>query len=54
MDKKEYLLTVLTKLEWKWDMVKWLKFLIEKWNLDDNLLDIIIQSLESAIDTAQN
>ena len=53
MDKKEYLLTVLTKLESKWDMAKWLKFLIEKWNLDDNLLDIIIQALESSINTTQ-
>ena len=53
MDKKEYLVTVLTKLESKWDMAKWLKFLIEQWNLDDNLLDIIVQALESTINTTQ-
>ena len=51
MDKKEYLRTILTQLEWKWSLARWLKFLIENWNLDDEMLDIISQSIELAIDT---
>ena len=54
MDKKEYLVTVLTQLESRWDMAKWLKFLVEKWHLDDKLLDIIIASLEWAINTTKS
>lgn len=54
MDKKSYLQTILTKLEPRWDLAKWLKFLIEQWNLDDDVLEIIIQSIEWAIDITQD
>lgn len=54
MDKKEYLITVLTQLESKWDMAKWLKLLVEKWHFDDKLLDVIIQALEWAINTTKS
>lgn len=53
MDKKEYLRTILTQLEWKWSLARWLKFLIENWNLDDEILDIISQSIEWAIDMTE-
>lgn len=54
MDKKWYLLTVLTKLEPRWNLAKWLKFLVEQWNLDDSILEIIIQSIEWAINTTKD
>ena len=54
MDKKWYLLMILDKLESKRNLAKWLKFLIEQWNLDDSVLDIITQSIEWAIDTTQD
>lgn len=54
MDKKAYLQTVLTQLEPKWNLAKWLKFLVEQWNLDDSILEIIIQSIEWAINTTKD
>lgn len=54
MDKKEYLLKVLTQLEPIWNLAKWLKILIELWHLDDNLLDTITQAVEWAIHTVKD
>lgn len=54
MDKKAYLQTVLTQLEPKWNLAKWLKFLVEQWNLDDSILEIIIQSIEWSINTTKD
>ena len=53
MDKKEYLLTVLDHLEPNWNLAKWLKLLITKWNLDDNMLEVIRQAVERAINTTK-
>lgn len=54
MDKKEYLLKVLTQLEPIWNLAKWLKILVEQWHLDDNLLDIITQAVEWAVHTVKD
>lgn len=54
MDKKEYLLKILTQLEPIWNLAKWLKILVEQWHLDDNLLDIITQAVEGAVHTVKD
>ncbi len=54
MDKKEYLLKILTQLEPIWNLAKWLKILVEQWHLDDNLLDVITQAVEWAIHTTKD
>jgi len=54
MDKKEYLLKILTQLEPIWNLAKWLKILIEQWHLEENLIDTITQAVEWAIHTAKN
>lgn len=54
MDKKEYLLKVLTQLEPIWNLAKWLKILVEQWHLDDNLLDVITQAVEWAVHTTKD
>lgn len=54
MDKKEYLLKILTQLEPIWNLAKWLKILIEQWYLDDNLLDVITQAVEWAVHTTKD
>ena len=54
MDKKEYLLKILTQLEPVWNLAKWLKILVENWHLDDNLLDAITQAVEWAIHTTKD
>ena len=41
MDKKEYLQKILTQLEPIRDLAKWLRILVEEWNLWDNVLDVI-------------
>lgn len=54
MNKKEYLLKILTQLEPIWNLAKWLKILVELWHLDDNLLDIITQAVEGAVHTVKD
>ena len=54
MDKKEYLLKILTQLEPVWNLAKWLKILVENGHLDDNLLDVITQAVEWAIHTTKD
>ena len=54
MDKKEYLLKVLTQLEPIWNLAKWLKILVEQWHLDDNLLDTVTQAVEWAVHTTKD
>lgn len=54
MDKKEYLLKILTQLEPIWNLATWLKILVQEWQLDDNLLDIITQAVEWAVHTTKD
>ena len=54
MDKKEYLIKILSHLEPVWVLAKWLKVLVEQWNFDDNMLDILIDAVEWAINTAKS
>ena len=54
MDKKEYLIKILTQLEPIWNLAKWLKILVEQWHLDDNVLEVITQAVEWAIHTAKD
>lgn len=54
MNKKEYLLKILTQLEPIRDLAKWLKVLVEQWNLEDNILDILIDAIKWAIHTTKS
>lgn len=54
MNKKEYLLKILSQLEPIWDLARWLKILVEQWHLDDNLLETVTQAVEWAIHTAKD
>ena len=49
MDKKSYLLKVLTQLEPIWSLSKWLEFLVEEWNLDNNITDVLIEAIQWSI-----
>lgn len=54
MDKKEYLQKILTQLEPIRDLAKWLKILVDEWNLGDDILDILINAIQWAINTAKS
>lgn len=54
MDKKVYLLKILTQLEPIRDLAKWLKILVEQWNLDDNVLEVLINAVQWAVSTAKS
>ena len=54
MDKREYLLKILSYLEPVWGLAKWLKILVERWNFDDSMLNILIDAVEWAISTAKS
>ena len=54
MNKKEYLLKILSQLEPIWDLARWLKIFVEQWHLDDNLLETVTQAVEWAIHTAKD
>ena len=54
MDKKEYLKRILVQLEPIRDLAKWLEVLVDEWNLWDDLLDLIIESVQWAINSAKS
>jgi len=54
MDKKEYLKKILVQLEPIRDLAKWLEVLVDEWNLWDDLLDVIIESVQWAINSAKS
>jgi len=54
MNKKEYLQKILTQLEPIRNLAKWLKVLVEEWNLWDDVLDILINAVQWAINTAKS
>ncbi len=54
MDKKEYLLKILTQLEPIRDLAKGLKILVDMGNLDNNTLDVLINAVQWAVSTAKS
>lgn len=54
MDKKEYLKRILVQLEPIRDLAKWLEVLVDEWNLWDDILDVIIESVQWAINTTKS
>lgn len=54
MDKKEYLQKILTQLEPIWDLVPGLKILVNEWNLWDDILDVLINAVQWAVNTAKS
>ena len=54
MNKKEYLIKILQQLEPVWNLAPWLKVLVEQWNLEDSMLDILIEAVKWAIHTTKS
>lgn len=54
MDKKEYLQKILTQLEPIRDLAKWLELLVKEWNLWDDVLEILINAVQWAVNTAKS
>ena len=54
MDKRQYLLKVLTQLEPVWNLAEWLKILVEEWNLWENTLDALIEAVQWAISISKS
>ena len=54
MDKKQYLIKVLTLLEPVRNLAEWLKILVEEWNLEDDVLDVLINAVQWAVNTASS
>mgnify|MGYP006988865859 CR=1 FL=1 len=53
MNKKEYLEKILTQLEPIRDLAKWLKILVNEWNLWDDVLEVLINAVQWAVNTAK-
>lgn len=54
MNKKQDLIQILEKLEPIRDLAPWLKILVEQWNLEENMLDILINAVTWAVHTAKS
>lgn len=54
MDKKEYLQKILTQLEPIRDLASGLKILVNEWNLWDDILDVLINAVQWAVNTAKS
>lgn len=53
MNKKEYLQKILTQLEPIRDLATGLKILVNEWNLWEDVLDILINAVQWAVNTAK-
>ena len=49
MTKQEYLVKILEQLESVWDLAPGLKVVVEQWWLWDDVLDTLIQAVETGI-----
>lgn len=54
MDKKQYLQKILAQLEPIRDLAKWLEVLVDEWNLGDDVLDMLINAVQWAVNTAKS
>ena len=54
MTKKEYLIKILDNLESVRDLAPGLKVVVEQWALWDDVLDVLIESVESGIHSARS
>ena len=54
MTKKEYLIKILDNLESVRDLAPGLKVVVEQWALWDDVLDTLIESVESGIHSARS
>ena len=54
MQKKEYLLKILTQLEPVRDLASWLKVVVEMWDLWDDLLNTIMEAISAWIHSAKS
>ena len=54
MNKKEYLQKILVQLEPIRDLAKWLKILVNEWNLWDDVLEVLINAVQWAVSTAKS
>lgn len=54
MTKKEYLLKILEQLEPIWELAQSLKMIVSHWALWDDVLDVLIWSVESWIHAASS
>lgn len=54
MDKKEFLIRILVQLEPVRNLAKWLEILVQEWNLGDDILDILINAVQWAVNSAQS
>ena len=54
VNKKEYILKILEKLESSRNLASGLKILVLYWNLEDTMLDMLIKAIKSAVSSAKN
>lgn len=54
MTKKEYLLKILEQLEPIWELAPGLEVVVEQWDLWDDLLNTLIDAVESGIHSAKD
>lgn len=54
MQKKEYLIKILTQLEPVWELAEWLKVLVEEWDLSDEFMDSLMETIRTWIHSANS
>jgi len=54
MDKKAYITQVLEIIKSDWSLAEWLLILVNQGELSDEVLDALVQMLQSAIQETQN
>lgn len=54
MNKKDYLIAVLEKLETEWLPAWWLKIIAQEWKLSNEMIDIFVEVIQMSLKDADN
>lgn len=54
MDKKQYVLKVLSVMQEVWPIAEWLSYLVEKNSFDDKMLDVLVKILQYSLEKSTN
>jgi len=54
MNKKEYLIKLLEQLSPMWSLAKWFKVIVEQWELQDSVIDMLMEAIQWAVHTVKD
>lgn len=54
MEKKQYLIAILEKIQDEWLPARWLIYIAKEWKLSDEMIDIFVQLIQESLKAITN